>query len=305
MDTSLRKKSHEHLKFLQNLVKTGQDEKEILSKAYLYTKSISRDFYDGQKMHSIYNNNVKINLIILESKYKSRIIDVKSNLDGVKSSKKFDNFIDYIVYLARIRMCMGEIADFDDLNLTDKCHEAALYIDKKCKENNIKSSIIKIIPGYDKNVRIYGTNFLGYHFANIILYENAYYLLDTTFSQFFYTRFNLIDRIGLVNTPPCDPGYFMLISEIGKNMACELIEKGYVKLDKYRFKTYLDAFTLSYRNGLYYETTGDFSFETGYSLKDYEKLLNGEMSQVNIEGKENLGIQSRPLKDYQMIIKKR
>lgn len=304
MDAMLRKKSHKHLEYLKELLKNESDEKEILSKAYIYTKSIISDFYNGFNMDDAYSRYIKTNLALLEGKYKSRIIDQKSNFKKGKTIKDFDCILDYVVYLTREYISYGINEDFDEINLIDKCHEAAIYIQKKCMENNISSSIIKIIPGYDINAHLYGS-FLGYHFANIILFNNNYYLVDVTYSQFFYTKNNIIDRIGLVNIPPCYAGLFMMMSETGKNMAHELIEKGYIKLDKIKLKTYLDAFTMSNRNGLYYESTNDFSFETEYSLSDYEKLLNSKMSQVDIEGRENLGYQSRPLKDYQMVIKKK
>ena len=65
------------------------------------------------------------------------------------------------------------------------------------------------------------------------------------------------------------------------------------------------TFTVSFRNGLYYENTNDFSFTAPYSVEDYVKFLHGENSQLNIEGEENLGYQRRPLKDPMMIIQKK
>lgn len=306
MDATLRKIAKEHLKYLRHLLRTENDEKTILTDAYLYTKGIIPDFYDGKYMDDVYNDYVKVNVAILESKFKLRIIDAKTNfMPENKSIRNFDYMLDYIVFRTREHILNGQNVDFDSLNLLNRCHDASNYVQDKCDAYNIKSKILKIIPGYDINACIYGPDFMGYHFANIIEYDDSYYLMDLTYSQFFYIRNNVLDRIGLVNIPPCDPGIFMLMSDEGKEIANELISKGYIKLDKNKLKTYLDAFTVSFRNGLYYESTDDFSFKTEYTLADYHKLLNGKMSQVEIEGIDNLGIQTRPLKDAKMMIKRK
>ena len=46
------------------------------------------------------------------------------------------------------------------------------------------------------------------------------------------------------------------------------------------------SFGFLFRNGLYYDETGDYSFTTNYNDIDYINFLNGTDSQVNHEGKE-------------------
>ena len=58
-------------------------------------------------------------------------------------------------------------------------------------------------------------------------------------------------------------------------------------------KNYLDGFTLSFRNGLYYEGQENKDFTVSYSCDDYYDFLNGLDSQVNYEDLECLGEQRK------------
>ena len=71
---------------------------------------------------------------------------------------------------------------------------------------------------------------------------------------------------------------------------------GYIELEDEVFKTYLDAFTLSFRNGLYYEENKD-NIILPYSMKDYTRFLSGKDSQARHEKVKCLGRQERPLED--------
>lgn len=96
----------------------------------------------------------------------------------------------------------------------------------------------------------------------------------------------------------------MLMTEKGRKIANTLISDGYIELNDEVFKTYLDAFTISFRNGLYYENTLDFSYTTEYSLDDYIRFIHGDDNQINHEDKLYLGYQSKPLKNYKLNFKK-
>ena len=86
------------------------------------------------------------------------------------------------------------------------------------------------------------------------------------------------------------------MTEVGKQIAQNLLEKGYTRLSNESFKTYLDAFTVSFRNGLYYEQTNDYSYKTNYTATDYINFLEGTDTQINHEGSEVLGFQKKPNK---------
>lgn len=108
-----------------------------------------------------------------------------------------------------------------------------------------------------------------------------------------------------MNVGGCKPGVYMLMTEKGKKIANKLIRDGYVKLDEETLKLYLDSFTISFRNGLYYERTEDFSYTTDYTADDYLDFLWGKDNLLNYEDRSWLGFQKRPLKNPQMSFGKR
>ena len=55
-------------------------------------------------------------------------------------------------------------------------------------------------------------------------------------------------------------------------------------------KNYFDGFSLSFRNGTFYDLTEDYSYETPYSPNDYILFINGYDSQYHHEGEEVLGL---------------
>lgn len=282
----------------------GNNDNDMLQEIYLYVKGITNlYYYDNCYEKSLLPayKLIRFSVGLAEEKVSSRIINIPINFELLDDKKNDKSFLDYVVYSTRKyllekRYLDSKIVRLDKINFADECLNAANFIKAICDENGIESYILQIAPGYDINSKLYDCDGLKYHYFNVIKYAGEYYLLDITYLQFFYTRYNILDRIGLVNIPPCDPGCFMMMSNIGQEAATEIIKNGYIKLDEKVFKIYLDAFTISFRNGLYYENTNDFSFTTNYSIEDYIRFLNGEDNQINYEGEENLGYQKSPLK---------
>ena len=278
---------------------TRENSEEILEGIYKYVKENSSKYYNKGLMHPGYGV-IRDAIYELESYVKGRIIDVDVNFS---LKDKSDSFIEYLVYLGRKHLIekhyriLKNISDKLDLNLlnfTNYCKESAKYIKKICDEKGIDNYLLPIYPGYTNKYNLF--NGSGYHFANIIHYNNKYYLIDITYSQFFYKDRNNLERIGLVNIPGCTAGRFMLFDDINKNIAINILKNGYIELNEEIIKRYLDAFTISFRNGLYYENTNDFSFKTNYTIDDYVSFFKGNDNQVKHEGYENLGYQKRPLK---------
>ena len=85
----------------------------------------------------------------------------------------------------------------------------------------------------------------------------------------------------------------MMLDENRKRVALELLEKGYIKLNENNFKDYLDGFTMSYLNGLYYSENG---FNINYSLDRYIDFLHGKSNMSKFEKEEHLGYLKRPIK---------
>ncbi len=73
----------------------------------------------------------------------------------------------------------------------------------------------------------------------------------------------------------------------------KILKDGWIKSDEDILKHYLDGFAISYRNGIYYAQTKDYSYKTSYNAEDYIRFLKEEDSQINHEGKEALGFQKR------------
>lgn len=275
----------------------------IINKIYSLMKNISNDYYHKNEINRTYEF-LKKEFLFYEKEYSNELlINVKIRYSNLNQ----DFFIEHLIYRTRKYIlkdnCLldNEIL-IQNINLANRCKECSEFIKKICDENNIKSYIIYIYPGYDKKSSLY--NGCGFHFANIVRYNNKYYLIDATYSQFFYKFRNNLNRLGILNTSGCQPGVFMLMTEKGRKIANSLISNGYIELNKEIFKTYLDAFTISFRNGLYYEDTNDFTFTTNYAVNDYIKFLNNEDSQINHEEQLHLGFQTKPLKNKQLCFKK-
>lgn len=300
------KLAEEHSQNILNILNRlqGNNDNDMLQEIYLYVKGITNlYYYDNCYEKSLFPayKLIRFSVGLAEEKVSSRIINIPIIFDLSDDKKEDMSFLDYIVYSARKyllekRYLDSKIIIFDRINFAGECLNAANFIKSICDENGIDSYVLQIAPGYDKNTRLYDYDGLKFHYFNVIKYAGEYYLVDITYLQFFYTKHNILDRIGLVNIPSCDPGCFMMMSDIGQDVATEIIKNGYIRLDERIFKTYLDAFTISFRNGLYYENTSDFSFTTNYSIEDYIRFLTGEDNQINHEGEENLGYQKRPLK---------
>lgn len=315
VNNEIDNKFRNHRRYIDNISSDINESnfEEILDKIYLYVKSVSNLYYDGNFMNSMYDS-LSRSIYSIEDLSSCKIVDVQTNFNYNDDVQKENDFIKYLVQKTR-RYILDKIfiidlrqiklnKNLDDVDLCGQCYDAAIYVEKICHENNIKSYPLEITPGYDKKIRFYGDLGLKYHYATIVKYLDKYFLVDTTYSQFFYTKNNSLNRIGIVGIPSCEMGRYMIIDEKRNIIAKELLEHGYIELNEDIFKAYMDGFTMSYRNGLYYESTNDFSYTTPYTIDDYIRFLEGSDNQVNHEGRENIGFQNRPLKDYTLDFKR-
>lgn len=283
---------------------TNENYEEIFSKMYKYVKEVTANYYLGDEMHDYFYYFLD-HLLACEERFEGRkSLFVPVDLDCYGE----DSFLDTLVYKTReylISECIfgGFRGKLSDIDFTNKCMIASSYVSDFCREEGVSNYNLEIYPGYDANERLFEGS--GYHFANIIKYEGEYYLVDVTYPQFFYTVRENLDRLGIVDFSCCNVGTFVLMDEKRLNVAKLLLKDGYVKFDDKTFKNYLDPFTISFRNGLYYESTSDFSYTTEYLIDDYIRFLLGEDSQVRYEGLQNLGYQKRPLKDPQLDFSRR
>lgn len=282
--------------------KDKQEKIIIFKELYQFVKNFSLllgSYYANYSVYSFIGNAI----VLLENKYLNNffITNILPNYNYIHNNHLFsyqdDEYIlNYIILKTRIFLHKRiNIKDnFNNLDLTNYCSVACDYILEICKSLNIKGIKIKIVPGFSDKYQLYygGRN----HYFIIIDINNNKYLLDPTYSQFFLLKRNIIDRIGIVNLSGCDAGIFMNMDKNRKLVANKILQDGFIKLDEDTLKHYLDGFTISYRNGLYYEETKDYSYTTNYSAKDYENFLKDLDSQIAHEKISYLGYQRKPSK---------
>lgn len=284
------------LKYKACIVNTGNiaEKINIMNSIYDYVKEISIYLYKNDP--NFEKNYPYIENLVLQCESllaNEKITDIKSNFNiEVKKSDP----ISYIVNQAR-EYIYNNRSDkklkFDDLDLAGKCFIASNYIKNMCQGMNIKCYKIGLFPGFTYSPILY--NGLKQHYFNIIDLNNEFYLVDITYSQFFKLDKNILNRIGAINFLGCSTGIFMNMTGSRKNVANNLLEKGFIKIENEVMKDYLDGFALSYRNGLYYETTNDYTFKTNYSNEDYLNFLIHNDNQINHENEKFLDIQKIPI----------
>lgn len=279
----------------------------VLNKMYSYLRKNATDFYDNGSINNLYYNAV-MNLMDSELLFnKEYLLDNKFYLDvndniSINHDSNEDDILKYLVYNARLSLIKDEYFGTDiskldkniwDFNLVNYCELASEKIKELCDQIGVSCKTLIIYPGFDKKVKLFDG--IGYHYFNIIDFGTSKYLIDVTYSQFFNKSACNIGRIGIMDYSTPRAGYFMMLDDKRKNISKKLLSNGYIKLSDDGFKDYMDGFTLSFRNGLYYQKNNDYSFTTSYTSDDYFKFLNGLDSQVKHEGIEVLGFQKKPL----------
>ena len=269
---------------------------ELLKELYKYIKSISNEFYSEEGMNPAYYQ------ILSDVTYSEQFFEDKYVSDTLpKFDDAGDSFMDYLAHEIRLfllkRHLVPKFKDNEYLrkeDFTNDCKKASLKAKEICDKNGVKCEVMMIYPGYDIEAELFYNG--GFHAFDVVTYKGKDYIFDCTYRQFFNLSDNLIERLGVVNLSGCRPGCFMNMNDRRKKLANTILEKGYAELTEESFKDYLDGFTISFRNGLYYEETGDMSFTTDYTVDDYYKFLTTFDSQVSREGELVLGYQRKPLK---------
>lgn len=293
------------------LPKCNDSDKKI-KEMYAYAKMIIPEFFIDDyfpHMHCSYDFFTN-DLINYEHLFEERFITESEPVFNFFDNREIDDYSDpesilnYIVHNVRRYLVLSHSCnqrrpiDINRLDFENDCLTASNKVKELCDQLWLESHVIGIYPGYMKHNDLYNGN--GFHMANIVKIEDKYYLVDCTYRQFFTYRQNFLDRLGVVEMAGCKAGSFMMMSDERKNIASSILKNGWIQLEGETLKHYLDGFTLSYRNGLYYEQTGDFSYTTDYDVDTYIKFLRGEDNLLNHEDREVLGYQKRPLKNPNM-----
>ena len=280
-----------------------------LRKCYLITKRACVDLYmeDEGYMHPSYMFVLKDLYKIEKALNNKYIMDVRADFKYREgplrptSSDPYD-LIKWIVQMTRDDLnyrASGvedeeDIEKFNSLDLSDYCSYAADKVELYSGIAGVRNQSIKIVPGFNEEYRL----FMGseYHFANIVKIKDKIFLVDPTYKQFFSYRENLIERTGIMGITNCNLGRYVLMDKKRMAVAYKLFRDGFIELNGEVLKTYLDGFAIRTRNKLYYETTGDYSYTTPYSAKDYIRFLREEDDQVKHEGLDVLGMLKEPIR---------
>lgn len=270
-----------------------------MSRLYRYAKRIAPLFYDEEqnRFNNLYKTFVD-DVLYTETWVSPFAFIVPSTPqftyspnERVMPKTNYDErILDYIIFTAWQRYAnkyvYGKTKSLEYEPFEAKCTEFADVVAKICEDNGIECYIIRLNPGFIDTARLYDKHKI--HDFCIIKLNDGYYLIDPSYRQFFMLRASSLDRVGVPFLGGCFPGVFMKLSEERQAVATNLIERGYLKFTPENIKPYFDGFALSFRNGLYYDITQDYSYTTSYTADDYVSFLKGEDSQVNHEGEEVL-----------------
>lgn len=222
-----------------------------------------------------------------------------------RSSKNHEAILDYIVDQTRNylyeKLSLGDRYDqFEKFDLQDECLNASNFAFDCAVSMDVPAYEVVVYPCFKKNS---GVMFGGAHVFLLVDIEDKRYLVDCTYSQFFIKSRCNLDRLGTPLLRGPSPGTFAKYDPLRQMIADTILSRGWIEFTSEVMKAYFDGFTLSIRNGLYYERTGDFSCKTPYDSIDYNNFLFGKDRIFNYERKEELGYQLRPLKDPAMKIR--
>ena len=284
----------------------------IIEEMYKVVKEYSLLFFDEEK-YSIYYKNILDLVIECESAINS--FNLYGNIDNNMSTTSLSNInsieelLDYIVYKVRKTIIKEYIMisserfhainpniNISQIDLTSMCDTISSYVSMECKKLGIKCKKVQIAPGFNERMHLYNNG--GMHTFNIIEIGNKEYLMDLSYNQFFKEdSTNMLERLGIPYLSPCKPGIYMMTNHERFLTASTIIEKGWVPFNEQNIKNYFDGFTLSVRNGLYYELLGKVDYSTNYTSDDYINFLEGSDDLFKHEPNEGLGYQKRPLKN--------
>ncbi len=277
---------------------------------YKGLKEIAAYYYPDEEVPFYYRNLVR-DIFLFERflpqdyLFSFQSHDFSKILDKPISLKNEEAILNYLV--DQTRNFLFDKVSFDrtifpyeSYDLQNQCVEAADFLTECSAKMGIESRRIIIYPCFQRNSGVMGGNI---HAFSLVKINESTYLVDCTYSQFFTIYRCNLNRIGVPLFAGCAPGTFMQYDSFYQEMAQNLLNRGWVKYDDKILKAYLDGFLLSYRNGLFYQRTKDFSFTTNYTALDYENFIYGKDNLFQHEKKEELGFQLKPLTNPNMIIK--
>ena len=298
--------TYEHYLYLEdtaNKIKKSNSlaqKEKFMNDAYAFVKEISPQYFDEYRLLAGYKF-IKHGILKCEDAMPiDFIMDSTPNFNReqnaiMPANGTIEEKLDYVVLMARkyldreVRKRTRGTVEFEHADLTDYCNKASDRINDLCLKLGLRFRQLIINPGFTEYPALYDGN--GYHYINMVYDGDKRYIIDTTYRQFFTTTYNNLNRLGIVELSNCRPGVFMMMTPERKKLADEVLKRGWFEATPSNMINYFDGFAISYRNGLYYQETNDYSYTTGYSEDDYYDFIYGRDNQVNHEREELLGLQ--------------
>lgn len=279
-----------------------ESQENAANEFYTKLKELSYLYYKGKNLPFSfrYLSQEIVNFEgLLPSNYIVSIMphDFSKSISKPKTLANPELVLDYIIdktrnYLYDYITFDERLFSYESCDLQNECKNAVDFINGLAMDLGIDFQKILICPAFSMD---WGYEYSGVHYFTILFIHDKAYIVDPTYSQFcLKKRCNLI-RLGTPLVPLCAPGTFMLYDKTREDVLNTILKKGYIECTDTNLKAYMDGFLVSFRNGLYYEHSNDYSFETNYTASDYKAFLNGTKSLFDYGRPEELGYQLRPL----------
>lgn len=192
----------------------------------------------------------------------------------ITSQENCEQALDYIVHSARKKL--SEKFDLETATIEKSCIDTSRNIEDICKQKNIEFLHL----GLDEDLK-HGT----FHHFTIVNFpldnsKSKKYLIDCTYRQFFTKSDSFKKRIAVMRGPAkgCSIGAYMMMTNERKEIAEELLSKGYIEATPENIKEYFDAIIFSGRDNEYYKQQAlDFMNPSDcipkYSITNYMEML--------------------------------
>lgn len=289
----------------------GTDITNYSNEFYKGLKEIAHYYYPGEEL-PLYYRNLAQSIFLFErflptdSIFSFQSHDFTKVLDKPVSLKNDEVVLDYLVdqtrnYLFDEVSFDRAIFPYETYDLQNLCEKATNFSLKCAYGMGIECRKFVIYPCFKRDSKVMNT----VHVVALVSMNGREYLVDCTYSQFCTSVRCNLNRIGVPLFAGSAPGTFMQYDEFHKEVALTLLNRGWIEYTEKVKKAYLDGFLLSYRNGLFYERTEDFSLVSNYTASDYQNFFYGEDDLFHHEKKEELGFQLKPLANPNLLVKHR
>lgn len=308
----LNKASNLYENYKDRIFKHHSSDEIILASNEFYRaiKLLAYQYYYGEEMPTSYQYLIHDVFLLDKWMMPEYIVsfpehDFSKKLEKPVSLQDDEKILDYLVdqtrnYLYKEISFGDSDLPFETYDLQDECVRSADFLNKCAFEIGVESRRIVLYPCFTRYSGVMGGNV---HAFSLVKTKNNVYLIDCTYSQFFTKYRCNLERIGVPLFAGSAPGAYMQYDSFSKKVALTILTRGWIECTDEVSKAYLDGFLLSYRNGLYYERTNDFSLTTNYTAKDYENFIYGDDFLLDHERKEELGFQLKPLSNPKLLIK--